>query len=146
MTPTSPESAYCAVPGNRDRRTLEPIAAEVVCAAEALANRYAANVRPSEAFPRIAFIPMIVTNLDLAVCAFNPDEGSLLEGKLGASDVSPAPFVRFRKSLSPPRPTEEVGWYPSLAELAEDRERTVFVVKAAELRSFLNAATSIDPP
>jgi hypothetical protein len=89
-------------------------------------------VRPSFA----AYVPVIVTNANLAACTFDPQVVSLGDGKLpsGKSEFEMVSVIRFRKALS-----SKIAGDPGrdLAHANLLRQRTVFVVNAAGMKSFL---------
>jgi hypothetical protein len=79
--------------------------------------------------------PAIVTNAELAICRFEPDQVSLADGTLQNPDeISKVPFIRFRKSLGTDFPS---GAFNDLAAATRARQRTVFIVNSASLSEFL---------
>jgi len=136
--PASPEAEYCVVPGSAtdNRRSLERIASELVLATESVAHL---RTRLADHFGegRIAFVPLIVCRPTPVVLEVDLINVSLEEGTVppGAA-ITLAPIVRFRKAFAVDRGVVRDGAHAS--DIAEDRERTVFVVDASELRSFLD--------
>lgn len=136
LTPASPQSAYCAVPGqNADAPLLERIASTVVSATEAIAaERYASESHSD----LVMYFNVILTTAKLHVVRFDPESVSLADGKIPETTAATeVPFVRFRKQLSTLLYLDPTKRPRGDRALAEARENTVFVVKAEQLRSFL---------
>jgi hypothetical protein len=139
-----PEVAYCVVGknvGKSNERTIEPIAAELVAAAEAVEHeerQFYLDLSPPE---RRCYFTAIVTTAQLEVCSFDPAKISLADGTIPAgAAVEPANVVRFRKQLSfqpPVNHTPTVSFPNEAARLASEKERTVFVIRAKYLTEFL---------
>ncbi|HME73604.1 MAG TPA: hypothetical protein VKM54_27635 [Myxococcota bacterium] len=133
IEPATVECEFCAVPGasEKDRgRSLEGLASDVVLAAEAWAVRTVSDPDLGARFPRRAYIPMIVTNLEIAECAFDPAKVPLSDGLIPPDEAVPdvVPAVRFTKSVG--------GSFPP-GFVTKDRRRTVLVVSAPQLQAFL---------
>lgn len=132
------EADACVVPGSdKNRRTLEPIAFQLVQATEALANQAALELNQHIEIPHHRImVPMIVTNLPLWVCSHREVYVSLDEGVIpkGGGTVEEVPWLRFRKGFAV---EPSGGLVQTISDLAEDRERTVFVVQASRLGQFL---------
>ena len=88
-----------------------------------------------------AYVPVIVTNAELAVCSFDARSISLETGEVGEPALRPVECVRFRKSFSLVEPAH--SGRRGLDALAQDSERTVFVVRATSLVQFLSALGGI---
>ncbi len=138
VEPTSPEAAFCAIMGQDHRKPLlEHLAAELISATEAFA---------AEEYPFFADIPMsmcyfpvIITTAELYVHQIKLSDIEITTGEIKDPEFKLVPLVRFRKSLTtaPPRfaVAREIR-HPE--ELAEARERTVFVVNASYIKEFLD--------
>jgi hypothetical protein len=96
-------------------------------------------------FERLVFVPVIVTTSDLSLAHVRPADISTEDGTLSDAEVSAVPWVRFRKSFGSSLHVPARKELRGLAEVAEDRERTVFVVKASKLDSFLTAFGKMMP-
>ena len=116
---------------------LERIAANVASATEAVASeeRFFQLHQP-EALRM--YFSVIVTTAKLKVCAFDPAQITITDGKLADADFHDVPYVRFRKQLST-RVGKLDGFVSSMRHsMASARERTVFVVNSDEFVSFLS--------
>jgi hypothetical protein len=94
----------------------------------------------SQAFPEpkaVYYVPVVVTNTELVVCHFEPQEVDLSEGVLQdhSGEFEAVSFIRFRKSFTTRFATTQVP--TSLKEVSEDNQRTVFVVHSPSLPDFL---------
>lgn len=137
--PPSFQSEYCVIPGQDQGRMnlLERTASELVDSVEALASqeRELHARSGTAAFARV-YVPVLVTTAKLLVACFDPLSVSLAEGTLPKDTATEeVPYVRFHKGL---------GTYKgplngeTLQELHSLSQRTVFVVNAEKLPSFLN--------
>jgi hypothetical protein len=88
-------------------------------------------------------VPVVVTNAALTICRFDPAAIRIEDGTLAAADAvtETVPFIRFRKSLATAMPESQ---FRDLGAANRARERTVFVVTAAHLSTFLKG-WSIEP-
>ncbi len=137
--PESFQADFCVLPSDESRKSpiLESLAAEVIESVEGLANEEVLIARSSgQLHARIFVIPIIVTNATLVVCRFAPDKIRINDGTLDPSDteIEEVPFIRFRKSIVTDFPNER---FYNLKEANRARERTVFVVNANHIDSFL---------
>lgn len=139
VEPPSPEADFCAVMGQDHRKPLlENIASELISSTEAYA------VEESPFFAGIpmsmCYFPVIITTAKLYICKVDPSDIEMESGEIKNPKFEAVPFVRFRKSLTtaPPRFAIErrIG-HPE--ELAEARERTVFVLNALSLKKTLDS-------
>jgi hypothetical protein len=136
--PSTYESLYCAIPGQEQgrRNLLERTASDLVQSVEALARQELELVehRGTLDFSRV-YAPVLVTTARLFVASFDPATVTLQDGAL-PKDVSfvEVPHIRFRKGLSV-LSSSPAG---DLRELNKAMERTVFVVHAESVTSFLN--------
>jgi len=140
VTPRSPEALFCAVRGQKtgDGVTLlEKTAAEVVSATEALATEIR-NYRHDFPSNFQMFFNVIVTTADLMVARFEPTKMSITDGTLESLQCERVPFVRLRKQLSTRRRVFGVDDFKSGTDLANEKENTVFVVRADALTQFLD--------
>jgi hypothetical protein len=143
LEPRSPIAEFCVMRRTGGTHTVEPVAAELVSATEALAaeeQRYLVAHGNKDAR---TYYAAIVTTAQLQVCNFEPRAISLKVGTIPENAAfRPVPFVRFTKQLStvgaarvPPSPQDlSAGWTDMLTE---SKERTVFLIQAAELDAFL---------
>lgn len=130
LSPKSAESAFCVVSttaSGKDQRLLERDAQLLVRATDAYAKRYEAGLRVKNnpEHDRL-IVPVIVTNARLLLAEYDPKAVSLETGQLPippASNLVDVPWVRFRKAFS--TAGKDMG------------DRTVFVVRATELTSWL---------
>lgn len=137
VEPSSPEADFCAVIGQDHRKPLlENLASELISATEAFAV---------EEFPffkdipiSMCYFPVIITTAELYICKIDPSDIEMESGEIKNPTFEAVPFLRFRKSLTtaPPRfAIERPITRPE--ELAEARERTVFVLNASNLKESL---------
>lgn len=133
-------SSFCTVPGQGDKGTpmLERIATDLLDSTECFAEFIPAKVKiaisPDETLYESAlFVPVIVTNAPLYICKTNPDNIDISEGMLNMDEdmFEEVPYVRFQKSFITRADTENPKFKPLLSE------RTIFVVNAMNLESFL---------
>jgi hypothetical protein len=142
LVPASFESEFCVLPSDepRNRPLLERLAAEVLESIEGLAHEEACIERSRGGSQyqhlRLFIFPAIVTNAEITVCRFDPSRISITDGLLDPAGamVEAVPFIRFRKSLATGFPQ---GAFNDLHAANKARERTVFVVNAAALPTFL---------
>jgi len=143
LEPVSPQSKYCAVPGQspKDKPMLERIAAELVMATEALSEEES-SMKLQEEFK--LYFPVIVTTAKLKICELNPKDIDIKTGKLkeGDAQFESVPFVRFRKCLIPER--AEAG---NIRDASEQMERNVLIINAAHVLDILKEwETGGSPP
>lgn len=140
--PQSAVSSFCVVPGQSDRDTpmIERIADVLFDSLESLADEVS-STRPSACPPGEqyinAYVPVIVTNVELMLCTYEPADVDLAEGilKPEAGRFRRVPSVRFQKTFST---TYSTGKTPmSIKEADKENTRTVFVVHAPSLSEFL---------
>ena len=134
--PQSVSSQFCHMRGSDKKQAplLERVCGTLLRSTEAFA---AECLRIGDrAFQFSCFLPVIVTNAQLAVCEFEP---SAIDGDgriaAGQAEVHAAPFVRFHKPLT--SKFSSASMPRSIRDAAEDRERTVFVVNSEHLLKFL---------
>jgi hypothetical protein len=138
IEPNSLESSICVMRGqsDRDKPILERLLSILTTSIESLAEEEL-TFKPQYRDEPHLYIPVIVTNGDLAVCHFDPNAVDIESGELPieSSRIEMVPFIRFRKSLS--TTVEEQRKPTYLMDAGRLKERTVFVVKASELPRFL---------
>ena len=134
------------MPSDEPRRTpiLESLAVECPQSVEGLGNEEV-NVM-SQGYAqhlRLFIVPVVVTNAALTICRFDPAAIRIEDGTLAAADAvtETVPFVRFRKSLAT---AMRESLFRDLRAANRARERTVFVVTAEHLTTFLKG-WGIDP-
>jgi len=141
LDPASPQCEFCTIHGggSKGRQTIEPVAAELVAATEALAREegpYSVNVR--------MYASVIVTTASLHVARFDARAIGLSDGEIPDAEFVEVPHVRFRKQLSVhPSSQQRDADSPPGKWLAAVKEHTVFIVNAAHFVEFL-AAWEID--
>jgi hypothetical protein len=138
VLPTTFESAFCIVrgTGEDDSPLLERIGSPLLDSVEAIAREEMLHQRGSGQTNYLVWAPVIVTNVTLHVVHCDLPSVSLTTGEIKAAKTSEAPFLRFRKALS-----HRFAWpsrVATLREIAESRQRTLFVVNAASLTEFLS--------
>jgi len=138
LNPVSPESGFCVVPGqdSKSRPMLERLAGECVSATEALAKEERMLLFGETDSIRM-YGSVIVTTASLKVCEFNPENISLINGKVTDPYFTDVPFIRFRKQLSVRSPKINFLSKPQLNAVAKAKEHTVFIVNSQALESFL---------
>lgn len=138
--PPSPRSEYCAIPGQEQGRKnlLERSTSELIESVEALATQEKVLQERKQSkggFARI-YIPVLVTTAKLLVSYFDPESIALAEGTLSKdTPTKEVPFVRFHKGLGAYKEQPSAN---TIEEIHSLSQRTVFVVNAESLTTFLN--------
>ena len=136
LTPDFPESAFCVIrgQGEKDKPMLERLSGIVLKSLESLAEE---EMRLTQLGRHRIYIPVIVTTASLEVCKFDVSKVSLQTGQLQLPDgqFETVPFIAFRKGLATKYLPERL--LPDLRTANQEKERTIFVVQATELLSFL---------
>lgn len=135
--PESAQSAFCIVQGQEDGKTpmLERIADVLLPATEALAFEHLSQKTdiPLHHF----YFPVIVTNAILKTCSFEPEDVSMIDGKIqeGKAEFRRVGMVRFRKTLAKGcEPSRKVEAFESMKS---KKEQTVLVINAGSLSQIL---------
>lgn len=131
FSPKSAESAFCVVSTSstgKDQRMLERDAQLLIRGTDAYARHFKREFIRKEdpEFDRF-IIPVLVTNAKLFIAEYDPGDVSLDTGQLAmpsAAKISPVSWVRFRKAFT--------SGHIDLGQ------RTVFIVSASALTTFLN--------
>lgn len=138
--PPSPQSEYCAIPGQEQGRKnlLERSTSELIESIEALASQEKAlherNIS-NDGFARI-YIPVLVTTAKLLVASFDPASISLAEGTLPKdTPTKEVPFVRFHKGLGSYKEYPEAKTIRDIHSLSQ---RSIFIVNSESLPLFLD--------
>ena len=136
--PTSYQSVYCAIPGQDQGRMnlLERTASELIDSVEALAaqEKEQQDREGATEFSR-SYVPIIVTTAKLFVACFDPSSISLTDGELPKeTSTEEIPYIRFFKGLGT---CKEHAKGKNIQELYRWNQRTVFIVNAEKLPSFL---------
>lgn len=141
MVEGSPESEFCILPKGGTNKILEPLANEIVDACRDILDD---TDRAHDENHWEVLVPVIVTNARLVTCEFSPGKVDLATGgiQLHDSNFSEVPFVRFRKTLVSFRSDPTSRTPINVASWIADRERTVFVVGAANLDQFMHGFRS----
>lgn len=143
MATGSPESAFCAAtksePGSAGKPRVKSANLNVDDIASLLLQSCegAMNDWRIEQHDEVVCLPIIVTNASIYTCAFDAAAVNLADGDLPAgAEFKPRPFVRFRKAF---KQTAGLDPHPApvLEAAAGNGERTVFVVEARHLVTFL---------
>jgi hypothetical protein len=144
VEPSSPEADFCAIMGQNHRKPLlENLASELVTATEAFAFEELSFTKGIT----IAYFPVIITTADLYVCKFDANDVQIESGEIRNAQFDAVPFIRFRKSLitqvsrfAIERPMNR------LLEIAEAKERTLFVMNALKIKDVLGAWKIVHRP
>jgi hypothetical protein len=137
--PQSVESPFCMVrgQGEKDTSMLERLSGILLRSLEALAQQEL-QLPPQHSFVNHhVYIPLIVTTAELRVCRFSLEEIDLETGQLAEdkAEFQTVSFLRFRKglatNLAPKEPPN------NLEQANQQSERTIFIVQAKKLSSFL---------
>jgi len=136
--PRSFQARFCAIRGGGegDAPMLERLASQLLRALDALAATQFRTTEPGQAS---YFIPVIVTTARLAICKCDPGTIDLANGEATENSTAfeEVGAVRFRKAFSAIPLGSARG--TSLAALRARCERTVLVVNAGHLSTFLRA-------
>jgi hypothetical protein len=138
--PRSAIAEYCVTKTGGGGHPIDSIAADLVRAADALANEERKIVQSYTPHADRIYIPAIVTTAPIYICRVDPASISLGDGKIPpTADFGEVPWARFTKQLStlPGRdmPLESLGAnWPT--NLAETKERTVWLVNASAPADF----------
>ena len=137
ISPKAPEAAFCVIrgTGEGDQGLLERLSGTLLKATESLAaEELQLRSRYTGEGPLI-YLPFIVTTAQLEVCRYNPADISLADGTIPNGKFESVPIVCLRKSLTTKL---SPGAVPrELKESYQDKERTIFIVQAAELTKVL---------
>jgi hypothetical protein len=137
--PSTPESAFCVVPGQdqKSRPMLERVSTELIEATEALAKEEAYLFESKTGDHNRTYISIIVTTAEISLCRFDPETVSIDTGMVEDTEFHTVHCLRFRKSLST-KTVEELN----LSEmthynLTRAKENTVFIVNSNYIVDFL---------
>jgi hypothetical protein len=135
--PGSHEAFFCAVrgKGEGDLPMLERLSVQLLNAVDSLAAQELMLKQSSDELK--VYFPTVVTTAKLAICRYDPSKVSLENGEIGngEGEFEEVSLVRFRKSLS-----TNLSSFPAtdnLKQVAEESERTVFVIQASGLSDVL---------
>lgn len=139
VSPSSRHGLFMAMPGSRDRqnRLLEAEARMLLAAVEALSQTEERLPQPQwPPYPTRLYIPVIATTARLHSYALARGQVDLATGKAapGGLQGTSVSVVRMTKAFLVPGDTSEIK---SLAQLALEQLRTVFVVEAPHLTEFI---------
>jgi hypothetical protein len=141
--PASTQSEFCAIrgQGEKDVPLLERLASSVTESTEGLARHF---LQLGENSPsHHVLLPTIVTNADLAIGRFRPEDVDLHTGDVLNVDFTSVQHLRFRKSLSDATVPFEYE-ATSLEDLAAGSVRTVFVVQSTGFTEWLRELQTSD--
>jgi hypothetical protein len=144
MGSDSPLAEFCVIrgQGERDAPMLERICGSLLQSVESLASN---ELRTTSRTAVTRFYKaVIITNATLQTCTFDQETIDLASGNLPDGDFTVVPFVRFRKSLPSRIPSTSGG--DELLYARESQERTVFVVNASHIHTFLAIAGEASIP
>jgi len=138
VLPQTFESCFCIVRGSgeNDQPVLERIGSSLLDCVEAVAREEVLHQRGTGAINQLVYAPLIVTTATLHVVHCDLPSVSLTTGDIDTAKTTEVPYLRFRKALS-----HRFAWptrVATLREIAESRQRTLFVVNAASLTDFLS--------
>jgi hypothetical protein len=139
VAPISFQSELCVLAGDDPKRQplLESLCAHVLESCNGLAEEESKINTSNDGKELLRFIfPAIVTDATLKACKFQVDDIKLSDGTIDLSTIQmdTVPYIRFRKSLVQTFPE---GQFKNLKAANRARERTVFVVNADNLVTFL---------
>lgn len=141
VLPSSKQAEFCIVrgQGENDKSMLERIAFNLLNAVDSFALEELGIRTQQSKFGIRLYFPLIVTTANLQTCEFETNQISLEDGTLpdDAGAFKTVPYIRFHKSLT----TSLSPNYnpPDVMSANKDKERTIFIVQAQELISFLKA-------
>lgn len=140
VRPSSFSASYAVVrvDGNN---VLDRIVSEVSLSTEALALEASSFLR-ADSEKNLVFFNVIVTNQELLVCEYDPQNLNISDGAidgLSDSDLVIVPYIRYDKQvdsriLQSPSTSSPFGEY---LHLGERKERTTFIVNSSHLKQFL---------
>jgi hypothetical protein len=143
FTPTTFEAGFCVVRGSgeSDQPMLERLASSLVDSTEAVARDEVWHQRGTGRIEQLIYVPVIVTNAKLLLVHCDIPNVNIDTGRINAAEHTEVPFLRFRKALSP----RFAGLHraATLPEVATARQRTVFVVNASGLTTFLKSLEGV---
>jgi hypothetical protein len=131
FSPKSAESAFCVVStsgSGKDQRMLERDVQRLIRGTDAYAQHFKREFKVKEdPEPDRFILPVLVTNAKLFIAEYDAADISLDTGQFTmppAANISHVSWVRFRKAFTSDR--NDLG------------QRTVFVISATALTTFLN--------
>lgn len=143
--PGSYEASFCVMEkedGNKDSRTLEKIANDLLLSLEYFAIEETESLRllyqdnpPYE--NNKFYIPIIITTAELNAFKFDPQKFDLKTGQVIDSKSEVVPYIRFKKNLSSHIEFDNTNKYFTLRDLNQEHDRFVFVVHAENIIEFL---------
>ncbi|MGQ0723476.1 MAG: hypothetical protein ACT4PE_18155 [Candidatus Eiseniibacteriota bacterium] len=143
LRPSAVLSGFCAVRGSAQSHApmLEGIARPLVDATEAIAQHELVRLAGKDHPEWIAYVPVLVTNATLHMCALSPAEVSLATGEIDVTrfdetgSLEEVQWAHFRKALSARRAS--VPTPGTLEDLNRSLARSVVIVGATHLDAFL---------
>lgn len=151
FAPATPESEFCSVRGTGERQEpmLERLASSCVEATHAIAisDGYITLLEPlpgAHDSGAHVFVPMIVTTARLWAVPRCYEAADLATGDIEPVEMKEVPAVRFRRSLARDEPFDMSA--TGLKDLKRSADRTVLVVGAAHIASFLGDLRMRRPP
>ena len=144
--PESLEAEFCIVRGHGEnqRPMLERLSAILIRSVEALADEELGYERSVGRSGLRFYFPVILTAAILHVCRVQASDIDLLSGDLQSATFEEVPYLRFTKSMSSSlnssRPPSQVS------DAARESRRTVFIVNAGHLVSFLSGRWEFSLP
>jgi hypothetical protein len=146
FTPKSPESSFCVLLGDNDKRTMfEHIADGLLPATESVGlEEVKLNPPlPDQVVEPRCYLPIVITNASLHTASFDPGELDMKSGRLpaGKCDFKEVPSVRFRKSLGThvtlQTETQINHGQEGIAEANRLSQRTILVLNSNSLSALL---------
>ncbi|MDP1892923.1 MAG: hypothetical protein Q8K87_02130, partial [Hydrogenophaga sp.] len=135
MSPSTPESSFCVIPGTGQdvKKTLiERASGELLSSCEALAHEDRRLMLKDRDTYKI-YSNAIVTTATLYVCKFDPKDISIGNGEINNPEFLEVPYIRFRKQLLTSYSAPDIYAVFGDRELSRAKESTIFVVNAAHL-------------
>ena len=139
-------SSFCVVRGQgKERPMLERLASYVLLAAESIGEREAKLWDAS----KLLVFPIIVTNAQLVVHTFDPEQIDPQSGEMKESQFTKVPYILFRKSIGTVYSTgKQLHYLPGL-NAQDERDvlivNSMHVVDALKMLSFFNNFDGFDP-
>ncbi len=132
-------SSYCVVRGQgKERPMLERLASYILLATESIGEREA-KLRNDG---RLFVFPIVVTNAQLVVHAFDPEQVDPQSGELRESQFAEVPYLLFRKSIGTVYSTGKQPRY--LSDLNAQDERDVLIVNSMHVADALGMLSSFN--
>lgn len=147
LDPSSAQSSFCVIKGqsDKDKPMLERLCDNLLKSVESIADEELNTFKKyytNQFTTNRLYIPAIVTNAELKIFNFKVEDVDIEKGEfpnnlLQDEQFQTVPFIRFRKALTTTFNTN-IKKTLSISNINKENERTVFIINASELSSFLN--------